>query len=91
MKNILEDLSLKFSGSVWGANGPLEVSRGMRLVCGGERWVGEDTTITCRDVTVFRQATNRIQPTFFSLTSVLCLDKTRKTLNFHLINKILFV
>ena len=90
MKNILEDLSLKFSGSVWGANGPLEVSRGMRLVCGGERWVGEDTTITCRDVTVFRQATNRIS-TFFSLTSFLCLDKTRKTLKFHLINKILFV
>ena len=60
MKNILEDLSLQFSGAVWGANGPLEVSRAMRSLCGGERWVEEETSLECQDVTVFRQETNRI-------------------------------
>ena len=90
MKNVLDDLSEQFSGRVWGANGPLVVTRAMTGLCSGQGWVGQDVIVQCEDVTVFRQATNRI-PTFFSLTSVLCLDKTRKTLKFHLINKILFV
>ena len=81
MKNILEDLSLQFSGRIWGANGPLQVSRAMRSVCGGERWVGEETRLECGDVTVFRQETNRI----FSLFNFISLfGKDNKSL----INKI---
>ena len=59
MKNVLDDLSEQFSGRVWGANGPLVVTRAMTGLCGGQVWVGQDVIMQCEDVTVFRQGTNQ--------------------------------
>ena len=55
MKNILEELSGQFSGTVWGGNGPLQLSRAMAGLCSGEKWVGRPGITECEDVTVFRQ------------------------------------
>ena len=66
MKNILEELSVQFSGTVWGGNGPLQLSRAMAELCSGERWVGRSEISECEDVTVFRQGTNQIRTTLLT-------------------------
>ena len=71
MKNVLDDLSEQFSGRVWGANGPLVVTRAMTGLCGGQGWVGQDDIIQCEDVTVFRQGTNPMRVTMLVLTNFL--------------------
>ena len=64
MKNILEELSGQFSGTVWGGNGPLQLSRAMAGLCSGEKWVGRPGITECEDVTVFRQGgTNSMRVT----------------------------
>ena len=71
MKNILEELSVQFSGTVWGGNGPLQLSRAMADLCWGERWVGRAERTECEDVTVFRQGTNPMRVTMLVLTNFL--------------------
>ena len=64
MKNILEELSGQFSGTVWGGNGPLQLSRAMAGLCSGQKWVGRPGITECEDVTVFRQGgTNSMRVT----------------------------
>ena len=63
MKNILDQLAIQFSGTVWGGNGPLQLSRAMAGLCSGERWVGRAERTECEDVTVFRQGTNPMRVT----------------------------
>ena len=84
MKNILEDLSVQFSGTVWGGNGPLQLSRAMEGLCSGERWVGRPEITECEDVTVFRQGTNSMRVTMRLLTNFLLfifLSLLKETLN----------
>ena len=69
MKNVLDDLSEQFSGRVWGANGPLVVTRAMTGLCGGQVWVGQDVIMQCEDVTVFRQGTNNMIVAMLVLTN----------------------
>ena len=66
MKNILEELSAQFSGTVWGGNGPLQLSRAMARHCSGERWVGRPGITECQDVRVFRQGTNQMRGTLLT-------------------------
>ena len=66
MKNVLDDLSEQFSGRVWGANGPLVVTRAMTGLCDGQVWVGQDDIMQCEDVTVFRQGTNQMRGTLLT-------------------------
>ena len=82
MKNILEELSVQFSGTVWGGNGPLQLSRAMAGLCSGEKWVGRAEITECEDVTVFRQGTNPMRVTL--LTNFLLfifLSLLKETLN----------
>ena len=66
MKNILDQLAVQFSGTVWGGNGPLQLSRAMADLCWGERWVGRVERTECEDVTVFRQGTNPMRVTLLT-------------------------
>ena len=84
MKNILEQLSVKFSGTVWGGNGPLQLTRAMAGLCSGEKWVGRSEITECQDVTVFRQGTNPMRVTMLVLINFLLfifLSLLKKTLN----------
>ena len=71
MKNILDQLAVQFSGTVWGGNGPLQLSRAMAGLCSGESWVGRAERTECQDVTVFRQGTNPMRVTMLVLTNFL--------------------
>ena len=54
--DILENLKTEFSGSEWGANGPLQLPKAMRKFCKDQMWTSEDGNITkCKDVTVFKE------------------------------------
>ena len=54
VRRILDHLSREFSGSVWGANGPLMLTRVMVEYC-DEDWSDPEEVTWCRDVAVFKQ------------------------------------
>ena len=56
--SILNTLADSFSGSKWGANGPLVLEAELRKVCEGGGWWsggGDEDGWRCGDVTIFRQ------------------------------------
>ena len=57
MNDILDKLATEFSGSEWGANGPLQLTKAMRKYCEDQMWSSEDgdTISQCKDVTVFKE------------------------------------
>ena len=60
MREVLEHLAERFSGSSWGANGPLALESVMRKLCekeGGGWWRGggDEEGWICGDVRIFRE------------------------------------
>ena len=57
MNDILDKLATEFSGSEWGANGPLQLTKAMRKYCEDQMWSSKDgdTISRCKDVTVFKE------------------------------------
>ena len=56
INNILANLKTEFSGSEWGANGPLQLTKEMTKFCEDQMWTSEHGDPTqCKDVTVFKQ------------------------------------
>ena len=55
--DILQNLKIEFSGSEWGANGPLQLTKAMRKFCDDEMWSSDDgdNISQCKDVTVFKE------------------------------------
>ena len=57
LQDILDHLNTEFSGSEWGANGPLQLTKAMKKSCDDQIWTSEegDNITLCKDVTVFKE------------------------------------